>query len=270
VVWTSKTRLLVDAGLELKRVQRGLEYLGLARVDGILITHAHGDHIGQTTLDLSFEMDIPVYCNRNTWRIAKSKNGNLRELEECRPRLVRFFGSAAFRVGDLTVKPFRVPHEGLAQHYGHRANDHAGSPVGFAITHKHHGQMYGVGYATDLGKVPDSVVGHLADVDVLILEANHCEHLVEKKRLYHRHWVLCDAGHLSNYDAGGAIVGIMDARSDGGRPLRVLLAHISKDHNTGSRALSQVRAVLKDCDVKLAGLHLTYQDRRSRVVEVGR
>ena len=268
MVWTSKTRVLVDAGgLAPDYILRGLKRLGLARVDAILITHAHGDHIGRTTLDLSYELGIPVYCNRTTWRVAKRKNDNLRVLEKCRPKLVRFFDRASFCVGDLTVGPFRVPHEGLGQRDG-RA--HAGAPVGFVLKHESNGRTCVLGYATDLGHVPDDVVDHLADSDVLIMEANHCRQLVEEIGAYHGPWVLSDDGHLSNVDAGGAIVKIMGRRPNGPKPLRVLLAHISQDHNTEARALGQVRKIVKDCDVKLAGLHLTYQDRRSRVVEVGR
>ena len=157
-VWTSTTRVLIDAGGGLRPgyILQQLKRLSLARVDAILVTHAHGDHINQTTLDLSCDRGIPVYCNRITWRVAKSKNGDLQTLEECRPKLVRFFQDGPFRVGDLTVKPFLVPHEGCRQHYGHRGNDHAGSPVGFAISHEQRGRTYGLGYATDLEVRPET------------------------------------------------------------------------------------------------------------------
>ena len=77
-----------------------------------------------------------------------------------------------------------------------------------------------------------------------------------------------DVGHLNNLDAGRAIVKITRRRPDGPKPLRVLLAHISHDHNTEARALYQVGTILKKYDVRLAGLHLTHQDRRTRVMEV--
>jgi phosphoribosyl 1,2-cyclic phosphodiesterase len=260
--------VLVDAGgLAPEYILRGLKRLGLTRVDAILITHAHGDHIGWTTFELAHVRKIPVYCNRTTWRVAKRKTDDLRLLEECRPKLVRFFDRASFCVGDLTVRPFRVPHEGLGQHNG---KAHAGAPVGFVLKHKSNGRTKVLGYVTDIGHVPEEVLDYLADSDVLIIEANHCRQLVEEIGAYHGPWVLSDDGHLSNIDAGGAIVKIMGRRPNGPKPLRVLLAHISQDHNTEARALRQVRKIVKDCDVKLAGLHLTYQDRRSRVVEVGR
>lgn len=244
---------------------RGLKRLGLARVDGILITHAHGDHVGWTTLELAHDRKIPVYCNRTTWRVAKRKTDDLRLLEKCRPKLVRFFDSAAFRIGDLTVKPFAVPHMGLGQRNG---KAHAGAPVGFVLRHKSNGRTKVLGYATDLGHVPDDVVAHLADSDVLIMEANHCERLVDELGAYHGRWVKSDVGHLNNFDTGWAIVEIMRRRPNGPKPLRVLLAHISRDHNTKSRALGQVGGILKECHVRLAGLHLTYQGRRTKVIDI--
>jgi phosphoribosyl 1,2-cyclic phosphodiesterase len=270
-VWTGTTRVLVDAGGGLRPgyIREHLERLSLARVDAILVTHAHGDHINRTTVELCRELEIPVYCNRATWKVAKGKVPDLSCLEAAEPKLVRFFGDACFEVGDLAVKPFSVPHEGCGQHYGSRVNDHTGNPVGFVISHTHRGRAYGIGYATDLGCVPDRVVDHLADVDVLVLESNHCEHLVEEVGAYHGPWVLSDVGHLSNCDAGEAIVKVMGRRPNGPKPLCVFLAHISQDHNTEARALRQVGRKLKDGGVELAGLHLTYQDRRSVVVEVG-
>jgi len=264
-VWSGRTRLLIDAGLDPEDVQGELKRLGLARIDGILITHAHTDHIGWQTYELAVDLRIPVYCNRTTWREAKRKCEDLEELELGRRKLVRFFDGTPFRVGDLRVSPFRVPHAGLGQRNGRQ---HAGLPVGFAIAYMHRGRTYGLGYSTDLGHVPDSVIAHLSDVDVLVIEANHCERLVDKVGAFHGTWVKSDFGHLNNYDAAWAIVKISGRRSNGPKPLRALLAHISKDHNTETRALRQVRGILKECEVEIAGLYLTYRDRRSRVIDI--
>ena len=45
---TSRTRLLVDAGLSKRETLRRLAALGdeLERIDGIVISHEHSDHIG--------------------------------------------------------------------------------------------------------------------------------------------------------------------------------------------------------------------------------
>lgn len=259
---------MVDAGrLDPEYILGELKQLGLARIDAILVTHAHTDHIDWTTFELASEQGIPVYCNRTTWRVAKSKTDELKELERGRPKLIRFFDVAAFRIGDLTVKPFAVPHMGLGQRNGRQ---HAGAPVGFVLKHESNGRTCVLGYATDLGHVPDEVLDYLADSDVLILEANHCELLVDRLAAFHGPWVKSDVGHLNNDAAGLAIVKITKRRPNGPKPLRVMLAHISQDHNTEARVLREVGRIVKKGDVKLAGLYLTYQHRRSMVLDVAR
>ena len=46
-IGSDKTHILVDAGISNKRIQQGLNDIGLkgGDVDGILITHEHSDHI---------------------------------------------------------------------------------------------------------------------------------------------------------------------------------------------------------------------------------
>lgn len=121
-----------------------------------------------------------------------------------------------------------------------------------------------------MGKVPDRVIDNLIGADVLIIEANHDERMVNEKGLPHGRWVKSPVGHLNNDAAGKAVVKVIQRRHDSSRPLRVLLAHISKEHNTEARAIRQVSKILKDSAVRLAGLYLTHPDRRSRVIEVDR
>ncbi|NLT17199.1 MAG: MBL fold metallo-hydrolase, partial [Clostridiales bacterium] len=66
-VGTQKTGLLIDAGLSGIVIERALQAQGLdpARLDGILITHEHIDHIKGAGV-LSRRHDIPVYANEKT------------------------------------------------------------------------------------------------------------------------------------------------------------------------------------------------------------
>lgn len=62
------TRLLVDAGISARRIERGLAELGIraADLDGILITHEHRDHINGLDV-LVRRHQIPVYAREKTW-----------------------------------------------------------------------------------------------------------------------------------------------------------------------------------------------------------
>ncbi|MCA1626621.1 MAG: MBL fold metallo-hydrolase, partial [Acidobacteria bacterium] len=48
LICAGETRVLVDAGMSAKEIARRLAVVGedVARLDGVLITHEHGDHAG--------------------------------------------------------------------------------------------------------------------------------------------------------------------------------------------------------------------------------
>ena len=66
-IGSDDTHILVDAGISNKRIQQGLNEIGLTGNDmsGILITHEHSDHIKGLGV-LSRKYHIPVYGTRET------------------------------------------------------------------------------------------------------------------------------------------------------------------------------------------------------------
>ena len=112
----------------------------------------------------------------------------------------------SFHVGDARVEPFLTVHDAV-------------DPVGVAIVDECTGLRVGV--ATDLGR-PTSQIRHaLSDCDFLVLEANH--------------------GHLSNQAAARFAVELMHPRLAG-----IVLAHLSKECNSGDLALKVVGGALKE------------------------
>src|ERR1051325_10067106 len=61
------TRVLVDAGLSAKEIARRLALVDedIQRIDGVLVTHEHGDHSGGLRVLLS-TVDCPVYISEKT------------------------------------------------------------------------------------------------------------------------------------------------------------------------------------------------------------
>ena len=74
-VGDDNTHLLIDAGISKKRIEEGLNSIGLTLSDmsGILVTHEHSDHIGGLGVVLR-KHDIPVFATNGTIEeTAKSK-----------------------------------------------------------------------------------------------------------------------------------------------------------------------------------------------------
>ena len=67
-VESENTKLLIDAGVSLKKIETGLNSLNIdpSSIDGLLITHEHTDHI-QSLGNLSKKYNIPVYANQKTF-----------------------------------------------------------------------------------------------------------------------------------------------------------------------------------------------------------
>ncbi|MGH9579472.1 MAG: MBL fold metallo-hydrolase [Terriglobales bacterium] len=212
VVASSKTRLLVDAGISCRETFRRMAQAGEdpGALDAILISHEHSDHVSGLPV-LARRLKKPVYMTESThqawWR------QNRRQLEERGrlERLERFSAGRTFSVGDITVMPFTTPHD-------------AADPVGFTFR----AEGVKIGLVTDLGYLPASVRQHLAGCDGLMIESNHD---LEMLRSGPYPWavkqrVMSRVGHLSN----DALAEFFAADYDGGAAF-VVLAHLSEQNN---------------------------------------
>jgi len=141
--------VLVDAGLSRREITKRLAAIGenVERLDAILITHEHSDHIcGLVSLAKKF--NIPIYL---THRTAPTIDWG-----EVTPRLECFQAGCRFPVGDFEVASFTIPHDAV-------------DPVGYTIA----AEGIRVGVVTDLGYVTDSIKVHLRGMNLLLLESNH-------------------------------------------------------------------------------------------------
>src|SRR5882724_11431109 len=212
VVQTSKTKILVDAGISCRETYKRLKALDEdpRSLSAILITHEHSDHVyGLWTL--AKKLKLPVFMTGAThlmWAKAlRDENGVRPTLE----RLEIFASGKRFQVGDIEVTPFTIPHD-------------AADPVGFTFR----AEGVKIGFATDLGYLPASVRDHLRRCEVLVMESNHD---VEMLRVGPYPWsvkqrVMSRVGHLSN----GALADFFTNDYDNSATF-VVLAHISEQNN---------------------------------------
>jgi phosphoribosyl 1,2-cyclic phosphodiesterase len=127
------------------------------------------------------------------------------------PAVEYFAAGEGFRIGDIAVSPFTIPHD-------------AADPVGFVFE----AEGVRMAVATDLGYMPPNVKAQLKALHLLMLESNHDLEMLRdgpypwsvKQR------VLSRVGHLSNDAASGFLEQEYD-----GQAAYVILGHLSESNN---------------------------------------
>jgi phosphoribosyl 1,2-cyclic phosphodiesterase len=214
LVSSSSTRILVDAGLSGRETFRRLKALGerAEEISAILITHEHADHVAGLQR-LATKLNVPVFLTAPThqaWSRVVRDNDDKGLVPEL-PKAEHFSAGRGFRVGDIEVVPFTIPHDAI-------------DPVGFTFR----AEGVKIGFATDLGYMPVNVRNHLRGCSVLVMESNHD---VEMLRSGPYPWsvkqrVMSRVGHLSN----DALAEFFSSDYDGGAEY-VVLAHLSEQNN---------------------------------------
>src|SRR4051794_40555859 len=100
LVETPHTRLLIDAGLSARQTTQRLAACGInpLEIDGILLTHEHGDHCGALEVWCK-QWQTPIYCNRTT--------ADSMQRDGARSKDWRYFQTGStFCIKDITVETF--------------------------------------------------------------------------------------------------------------------------------------------------------------------
>ena len=117
-IGTDHTHLLVDAGISCKRIDTGVQELGIKpdELAGVLITHEHSDHISGIRV-FSKKHHVPLYGTKETLEAIERMDVK-KEIDPDLYRPVR--ADEQIVVGDFTVTPFSNSHD-AANPVGYRA-----------------------------------------------------------------------------------------------------------------------------------------------------
>jgi phosphoribosyl 1,2-cyclic phosphodiesterase len=227
IIEHEETRVLLDAGgHSMKRLHGVFDETGIdpSTLTAILISHFHSDHCNTTTLRLCQRYRISLWMHTTNTRYIPTlfAPAYLRDIQ------FNTFSSGRFDIGELNFFPFPLSHDapGVTSGFKFWAT---GCPDD------------SVSYAADLGYFPDSLVQHFTDVQSIIIESNHDETLLwnnPHRPYFNKKRVAGNWGHLSNDQAGEAVVKILTASKR--VPERIILNHLSGDHNTPSLALDNI------------------------------
>ena len=216
---TDDCHILEDAGISGKRIEAGLNEIGLktSEMQGILVTHEHSDHIKGLGV-VARKHGIPIYGTKGTldWIRENQAIGKVDDtlFHEIQPEV-------HFTIGDMDIEPIPTSHD-------------AAEPVAYIMRK----QDKSMAVITDLGKYDHYIVDKLQGLDVLLLEANHDVHMLQVGRYpyYLKKRILGDRGHLSN-ELSGQLLG--EVLHDGFK--KVILGHLSHENNYPELASETVR-----------------------------
>ncbi len=243
------THLLIDTGISKKRVEEGLNSIGLSLldIDGILLTHEHSDHISGLGVILR-KYDIPVYGSAGTIDAVKySKYVDKVDLDLFKEIDL----DKKFRINSLLINPFEISHD-------------ATMPCAYKVNS---GEK-SCAVATDMGCFNDYIVENLTNTDVMLIEANHDIRMLQTGPYpyYLKQRILGDHGHLCNEMSGRLIDSLLNDKTK-----KIFLGHLSKENNFPDLAYESVRAEINlsdsphnadDYDISVA-----HRDRPSEYIE---
>ncbi|WP_170292104.1 MBL fold metallo-hydrolase [Heliobacterium mobile] len=216
------TRILVDAGLTGKQVEKGLSAVGVdpKRIDAVVVTHEHIDHVRGVGV-LARRYKLPVYATEGTW---EGMAGCIGKVPEEQVRVVD--SDCKIAIKDVDVEIFPTPHD-------------ARQSIGITVSD---GEKR-VGLATDAGYVTRGMGRRLMGCEGLIFEANHDPHMLQygpyPPHLKRR--IASEKGHLSNPVCGEALAKLCDSGTR-----QIILAHLSAENNNPHVALQTVESILTE------------------------
>lgn len=151
-VETNNTKILIDAGVSSKKIEKALEDINIEpySLDGILITHEHTDHV-QGLGTFSKKFNLPVYVNQETLDAMPKQRDKIDS-----NNIKLFKVQDKFSIGDIDINSFSIPHD-------------AANPCGFNIWKENKK----ISIATDIGHVTNNILKNLEESLFIMLESNY-------------------------------------------------------------------------------------------------
>ena len=219
VVESGTTRILVDAGLSGREIERRMRDRGMEpeSIAAVFVTHEHTDHSSGARA-FSGRWNCPIYATDGTAHALGLEGDLFSPFVAVEPGQDRRIGAIGFRA-------CATPHD-------------ANASVAYAFESDDARLVI----ASDIGRAEPAFIDFLRDATTILLEFNHDEDMLRdgpytwflKKRISGG-W-----GHLSNRQSAEAI-----RRSAGPRLKHVVATHLSRTNNLPALALTALADALE-------------------------
>lgn len=233
-----QSAILIDAGKSCIEIEERLERLGksLHKVQGLLISHEHTDHI-RGTGPVARKYNIPVYINK----------GTLRSLYLGPCIIKQFENHLSFRIGEFKIMPLNLSHD-------------AADPSGFIV--ESNNKRFGV--ITDTGVPTEQIKDAIGKLNGVLIESNHDIDMLINGPYpgYLKQRILSSEGHLSNIAAGHLIY---ERSSE--KLKEVILGHLSGNNNTPALALKTFETLMKS-KIKYMNVAVASRDKETGTFKI--
>ncbi len=219
-IQTPNTKILIDAGISYLQIRTRLLSKGITldKIDVIVITHEHTDHI-KFLVSIAKKTQAKIFINEKTYEVANQKlSGGLTDLP-----VYFILANNRYEINDITIVPIKLSHDASCC-YGYLFKESGGI-----------NRTYG--YITDTGYIPKEYLNLIASLQVISLEANHDVKMLKESN---RTWpliqrILSNEGHLSNVQCATYATSF-----DYHFVKVIILSHLSEECNLEEIALGEM------------------------------
>ncbi|MDE6133995.1 MAG: MBL fold metallo-hydrolase, partial [Muribaculaceae bacterium] len=231
-IGTPSCGLLIDAGVDNNFVTERLaaNSIDINTIQGILLTHDHGDHVRFAYAILRRNRHMRLYATPKAFGGLLRRHSMSRRIKDYHSPIYKEF---PVRIGQLTVTAFETSHDGT---------DNAGFHIEGA------GTSFVV--ATDTGTVTARADHYIRQARHLMIESNYDAAMLRNGRYpqYLKARILSTSGHLDNADTARYLASVAPATDLS----HIFLCHLSQDNNTPQIAFATVRDALEQAGVAIA------------------
>lgn len=243
-VGTRYEGFLIDAGVKADFTELTLRSNGIKmeNVRGILLTHDHSDHVKYAYTLLRAHKHLRLYCTNRVLNGLLRRHGISKRIKDYH---IPVFKEIPFKIAGMEVTAFDVPHDGTDN-------------MGFSINYDNRNFVI----ATDLGTIPERARHYMSRANYLVIEANYDLQMLLNGPYpeYLKARIRTEHGHLDNQLTASFLEQIWNPALK-----YIFLCHLSKDNNTPSKALKEVRESLEKRGVRIGKAMETIEDRQCDV-----
>lgn len=206
--------LLIDLGVRFKHIHRNLMGQNVSKINAVLVTHAHSDHINEGSKVSLKNFDCPVYMTTGTFSECRDKLCGI-------SNILHFESGDEFKLEHITIESYKTSHDALD-----------------SVIYLFDDGESRLGIITDLGIISDDIEKAISTLDVLYMEANYDKTILFSEQcqypIFLKERIDGVEGHLSNEDSAKAL---SENYSDSLKYL--VLSHISNGSNSEALAMTE-------------------------------